>query len=415
MKHYSVYALVFISSLLTSCHHQNQPVSPKQKSSNSSATAIGGPFENADYIYIGMPEKITATDTSAGWQQDGDQLLLTGTVYQPDGHTPAADVLIYYYHTNIAGKYLHKAEERRSMPANNRGQTHGYIRGWVKTNAQGKYFIYTVRPGTYPSRDEPAHVHVTIKEPALNEYYIDEFVFDDDPLLTSAKRQQLDNRGGSGILRLVKKDELYIGERNIILGLNIPDYPKSPGNDEPGNAIGEDVVSFTPFHAWGADKGSRTCPVCKYGWYHGILYCVGKDAGWENIKSWLRFLEDESVRREKYLKVYFVYGDPSNYSEANSKKLLENLGHDLQLKKVALTFVPSFTDKDSKIYLNNINPTVDNSFIIYKRSRIIGKYINLQPTKDNFALIKNCLDESINEYFYLSAINIKPETLNVKH
>ena len=32
-----------------------------------------------------------------------------------------------------------------------------------------------------------------------NEYYIDEFVFDDDVLLTGAKRKALENRGGSGV------------------------------------------------------------------------------------------------------------------------------------------------------------------------------------------------------------------------
>jgi protocatechuate 3,4-dioxygenase beta subunit len=44
-------------------------------------------------------------------------------------------------------------------------------------------------------------------------------------LLTAAKRKALENRGGSGVLRLVKQGELWIGERDIILGLNIPGYP----------------------------------------------------------------------------------------------------------------------------------------------------------------------------------------------
>ncbi len=50
----------------------------------------------------------------------------------------------------------------------------------------------------------PAHIHTSIKEPNIdNEYYIDEFVFDDDKLLTGAKRKALENRGGSGVLRVL--------------------------------------------------------------------------------------------------------------------------------------------------------------------------------------------------------------------
>ncbi|WP_394343311.1 peptidase associated/transthyretin-like domain-containing protein [Spirosoma sordidisoli] len=80
-------------------------------------------------------------------------------------------------------------------------------------------------PAPYPHADEPAHIHITLKEPGLNEYYIDEFLFDDDPLLTAYKRQKLANRGGSGILKLKDAGNLYKAERPIYLGRNIPNYP----------------------------------------------------------------------------------------------------------------------------------------------------------------------------------------------
>lgn len=240
---------------------------------------VGGPFENSEFTYYGMPKQVTAVDTSAGWTQEGEKILLTGIVYRADSKTPAADVLLYYYHTNVDGKYVHIAEESRSMQPNELGQTHGYIRGWVKTDQEGKYAIYTVRPGVYPTRDEPAHIHVTVKEPNdIKEYYIDDFVFDDDEILTADRRKKMENRGGSGVTRMVEKDGLQIGERNIILGLNVPAYPKqSTSHLNSRRNIGEDVFSFIPYHAWGPDAGTRTCPVCKYGWYNGILYFVGNN------------------------------------------------------------------------------------------------------------------------------------------
>ncbi len=351
--------------------------------------------------YAQVPQNITSQDTSPGWTQNGQKILLIGIVYQNDGKTPAPDVVIYYYQTNVEGKYLHKPKEKRSMPPNELGQTHGYIRGWVKTDKDGKYSIYTVRPGTYPTKDEPAHVHLTIKEPnTIKEYYIDDFVFDDDKLLTTARRIKMDNRAGSGVLRLVRKGDLQIGERNIILGLNIPNYPQKEINQiNSGKNIGEDIISFTPFHAWGEDKGTKTCPICKYGWYHGILYFVGNNPDWTEIKQWLNFLEAESRKREKRLKVYFIYGNETAYDKSDRESELEKIGKELQLEKVALTFVPSFSDKDSDVYLNRINSNTNNTFLIYKRSRVIDKFINLKPNQENFSLISKRLDQSINEYF----------------
>lgn len=395
------FILSFLCLGLMSCKGQ---VGNSQQ--EESPSRVGGSFENSEFTYLKMPKVLDAADTSPGWNQPGSKLLLTGTVYEPDGKTPASDVVLYYYHTNTEGRYAHKPEEERSMSPNNLGQTHGYIRGWVKTGSDGKYSIYTVRPGVYPTRDEPAHVHVTVKEPNdISEYYIDDFVFDDDELLNTQKRRKLENRCGSGVLRLVMKDDLYIGERDIILGLNIPDHPrKDVIVDSSVRGVGEDVFSFTPFHAWGPDKGTKTCPVCKYGWYHGVLYFVGNNPDWMDIKNWLTFLESESAKSQGYLKVYFVYGNEKQYSKSNRENELAKLGKELNLKHTALTFVRSFADRDSEVNLNEINSEDVNTIVIYKRGKIIGRFSNLSAEQKNFSLITNTLAETKNEYFVLPAI-----------
>jgi protocatechuate 3,4-dioxygenase, beta subunit len=172
-------------------------------------------------MYEGMPVIIAAADTSAGWAEPGQKLLVTGTVFKIDGKTPAAAVIIYYWQTDNNGYYSQKDG------MNTAAKRHGHIRGWVKTDSAGKYAIYTIRPAPYPKETMPAHIHIAIKEPGIgNEYYIDEFVFDDDRLLTNAKRKTLENRGGSGILKLQTSGNLQIAEHYIILGLNIPNYPQ---------------------------------------------------------------------------------------------------------------------------------------------------------------------------------------------
>lgn len=218
---YQIVLLTIFCNFVTSCTEPTKHSDAKQPSHNPLTPVVGGPFENGDFMYIGMPEKINSVDTSAGWGQKGQKLLIAGTIYKLDGKTPAPDVVLYYYHTDIHGHYANHPNLDQQV------KRHGYIRGWVQSDKNGKYAIYTVRPAPYPNTDFEAHIHPTIKEPNIEkEYYIDEFVFDDDKLLTGAKRKKLQNRGGSGVLRVLVKDDLQIAEHNIILGLNIPNYPE---------------------------------------------------------------------------------------------------------------------------------------------------------------------------------------------
>lgn len=387
--------LLLTCLILVNCNGQ---ISPKQ------TDVLSDDFDKTPPFYYKMPQILTSNDTSPAFKKQGQQILLTGTVYEIDGKTPAANVVLYYYQTNTNGIYATNEAEERNMPKNKLGQTHGYIRGWLKTDEQGSYSIYTIKPGSYPSRAESAHIHLTVKEKNMGEpYYIDNFVFDNDPLLTTQTRKEMENRGGSGVIRFVEKDGLWIGERNIILGLNIPDYPiQKDESFNSGKHIGEDIISFTPFHAYGGDKGTQTCPICKYGWYHGILYFVGNQPNWDEVKDWLLFLDQESQKRSEYLKVYLVYGNEANYSKKQRIQELEQLGTALALKKVALTFVPSFDDKSSEVHLNLIDPNVESTFLLYKRSTIIDKYVDLKPNQQNFEKIIKRLDDSANDYFKLS-------------
>jgi len=396
---YHIGLCVMLFAALTSCNGQIK--NDNQTQTNSSVNKnklVGGGCDGCEIMFVGMPANIKSVDTSAGWTEKGQRLLVIGTVFKLDGKTPASNVIIYYWQTDNNGYYSPK------NGMDEKAKRHGHIRGWVKTDENGRYSIYTIRPAPYPNENIPAHIHTSIKEPSIdNEYYIDEFIFDDDKLLTGAKRKALENRGGSGILRVLISGDLQIAEHNIILGLNIPNYPDTiKAEKQSGLQIGEDNPSFIPFHAFGPDKGTRTCPVCKYGRYHGIVFFVGNNPNWEDIKKWLTFLEQESTNRSKYLKAYFVYGNEKDYDKKAREKELEKIGTELNLKNIALTFVPSMTDTESEVNLNKINPTVENTFIIFRHRAIIEKYIDLKATTENFKLISNTLDKTKGDYFNLS-------------
>lgn len=379
--------------LLISCNEQTN-----HKPKNESNKIVGNGCDGCELMYIGMPKNISSIDTSSGWNEKGQKLIITGTTFQLDGKTPAPNVVIYYWQTDNNGYYSPKAE------MDEKAKKHGHIRGWVKTDANGKYTIKTIRPAPYPNDILPAHIHLSIKEPDIeNEYYTDEINFDDDKLLIPhLKKYRQENRGGSGITRILLKDSLQIAEHDIILGLNIPNYPKKRTlGKQSGLNIGEDQPSFLPFHAFGPDKATQVCPVCKYGRYHGIIYYVGNNPNWEEIKLWLTFLETETVKRKNHLKVYFVYGNENSYDKQKRQKQLEKLGIELNIKNTALTFVPSLSDQKTEVNLNKINPNAENTFIIYKHRSIVGKYVDIKPTTQNFNSLSKTLDRTKGDYFDL--------------
>lgn len=179
---------------------------------------VGGPCEGCEAIHEYGNKILTPIDTLPHFESNEPKLKITGTVLTKDGK-PARNVIIYIYHTNRKGVYETKGDE------SGWAKRHGFIRGWVKTGGDGKYTFYTFRPASYPVRSEPEHIHITVKEPDKNEYYVDNILFDDDRLLTQDKRTELKDRGGSGIVNPRQSNGIYSVERDIFLGKNIPDYP----------------------------------------------------------------------------------------------------------------------------------------------------------------------------------------------
>lgn len=211
-------------SLLTGCNGHSENKQPSQDTSGTKL--VGGGCDGCELMYVGIPTIISPVDTSAGWLEQGQKLIIAGNIYSRDGKTPAPGVIIYYWHTDHKGYYSPKPEMEE------KAKRHGHLRGWVKSDENGKFTIYTIRPVPYPNENIPAHIHFSIKEPTIrNEYYTDDIVFADDPLLTIEKRSLLENRGGSGIVDVTQEGDIQMAVHRIILGLNIPNHPSQGKTD----------------------------------------------------------------------------------------------------------------------------------------------------------------------------------------
>ena len=171
---------------------------------------IGGPCEGCDWVYDGMPAKLSPVSRIAPANEAGLPLVIEGTVKGPRD-SAVANVVVYAYHTNHGGIY----------PA--AGNRHGTLRGWAITDSQGRYRFDTIRPGAYPERGIPEHVHLHVIEPGGGTYYIDDLRFLDDPLLTQTNRRTTE-RAGNGLSMPVRRNGVWHARRDIVLGLNIPGY-----------------------------------------------------------------------------------------------------------------------------------------------------------------------------------------------
>ena len=179
------------------------------------------PCEGCEAVFDGKPAQLASAARIAPGREPGQALLLSGQVRNAAGKA-VPGVIVYAYQTDRGGVY--PRDPRLSGAA----ARHGRLRGWAVTDAQGRYSFRTIRPGGYPTSDEPQHIHMHAIEPGRCTYYLGDVLFDDDPRLTAERRaRQRSAYGGNGIAH--PQGDARTGwsvRRDIVLGLNVPGYAR---------------------------------------------------------------------------------------------------------------------------------------------------------------------------------------------
>jgi protocatechuate 3,4-dioxygenase, beta subunit len=147
--------------------------------------------------------------------EPGEPLIVSGTIYSPDGKQPLEGITLYVYQTDATGVYTTSGGDNRATR----------IRGVMRTNAQGKYKFRTIKPGSYPNSRNPAHIHAYVSGPGYPEYWIDEYHFSDDQFISEEDKRKASGqgtfspilsptRGTDGILRAVRDIRIERCTRN---------------------------------------------------------------------------------------------------------------------------------------------------------------------------------------------------------
>jgi protocatechuate 3,4-dioxygenase, beta subunit len=143
--------------------------------------------------------------------EPGTPLIVRGRIFAADGKTPVEGITLSVYHTDARGLY--------SEEDGNGKEPKPRLKGLMKTDGEGRYEFHTIRPAPYPGRNNPAHIHAKVYGAGYTERWIEEYWFEDDPLVTAEMRAKFANlgtfspimnakRGDDGVLTCVRDIKL---------------------------------------------------------------------------------------------------------------------------------------------------------------------------------------------------------------
>ncbi|MDQ3473229.1 MAG: protocatechuate 3,4-dioxygenase [Acidobacteriota bacterium] len=154
-------------------------------------------------------ENVPAKIVIVSDKEPGEPLIVSGVIVAPDGRTPLEGIKLYVYQTDATGVY--------STAGNGGDNRNTRIHGVMRTGADGRYEFRTIKPASYPNSRISAHIHAHLSGADYPEYWIDEYNFADDPLVTEDVKRRFASLGSfSPVLTLTRgSDGVWRGVRDI--------------------------------------------------------------------------------------------------------------------------------------------------------------------------------------------------------
>lgn len=157
-----------------------------------------------------------------------------------------------------------------------------------------------------------------------------------------------------------------------------------------GLKVGEAVTPFHPKHIAGPDKGTETCPPCKYGnrpavqvWFHdeaeenaaGILAALNKAV--ENNKS-------------KEFKAFGIFIAECEKCVAKTETIVKGLKFD----NVGVATL-DHSSEAIQAYKINTEADVKNTVLVYKDKKVVAKLVNVKADKEGLAKLEQAISKAL--------------------
>ncbi len=151
---------------------------------------------------------------------------------------------------------------------------------------------------------------------------------------------------------------------------------------------GEYVSPFHPQHLSGPDKGTDTCPPCKYGNLPAVQVWLNN----EDPKTALEITKavNSAVKKSKTnLKGFVLHVTKDNEAKTKAKsaaKAAEAAG----LVQVAVATVEPSNEAIAN-YKINLKPEMKNTILVYRKRQIIASMVNLKAGTADMAKLEKAL------------------------
>ena len=140
---------------------------------------------------------------------------------------------------------------------------------------------------------------------------------------------------------------------------------------------GDTVSAFEPIHVTGADAGTKTCPVCKYGKTPAVQVWVNGDS-MENVSKIADALE-AAIKMDgpDKLKAFIFFIKPADESAEMFEGKLKMVADKCHLQNVALAYVLGGDASTLHQYKINTAADVKNTILVYHDMKVSANFVNL--------------------------------------
>jgi protocatechuate 3,4-dioxygenase beta subunit len=141
-------------------------------------TELTGPLDLAPKL---RPGDDNLAVLGPGRMAQGQLIRVGGRVLDEDGR-PVAGAIVELWQANAGGRYFHPIDQRDApLDPDFIGN------GRTRSDAEGRYGFFTIKPGTYPVPDSgrwwrPPHIHISVLGPASLMRLVTQMYFPGDPL-----------------------------------------------------------------------------------------------------------------------------------------------------------------------------------------------------------------------------------------
>jgi protocatechuate 3,4-dioxygenase beta subunit len=155
-------------------------------------------------------------------------------------------------------------------------------------------------------------------------------------------------------------------------------------NANSGLNVGEMVTPFHPKHISGPDKGTDTCPPCKYGSRPAVQAWMSPSEKPDTVMAIAKTLSaNVEAHKAAELKGFMIMLTMCQACEGKAGKFAEAA----KIENLGIATL-STGDKAVQNYKVSTEKDVKNTVFVYKNKKVVAKFVNLTDSKDDLAKLE---------------------------